>query len=77
MRRNSAGEEIAAWPMRTRSSAVGRMPPKKAQQLQNHRVLECYRICARCFELWVTDGRCDPLVVYWNHKSNTLDGWRT
>ena len=37
---------------------------------------EGYRICARCVEMEVIGGDCDPLMFFWNHKANTLDWWR-
>ena len=37
---------------------------------------EGYRICKRCFEIAVDDGLCDPIHIYWNHKTKALDWWR-
>ena len=37
---------------------------------------EGYRICKKCFEIAVDDGLCDPIHIYWNHKTKELDWWR-
>jgi hypothetical protein len=37
---------------------------------------EGYRICRKCFEIAVDDGLCDPIHIYWNHKTKELDWWR-
>ncbi len=37
---------------------------------------EGYRICQKCFEIAVDDGLCDPIHIYWNHKTKELDWWR-
>jgi hypothetical protein len=37
---------------------------------------EGYRICKNCYEIAVDDGICDPIHIYWNHKTKELDWWR-
>lgn len=37
---------------------------------------EGYHICTRCYEIAVDDGLCDPIHIYWNHKTKELDWWR-
>ncbi|MES2676260.1 MAG: hypothetical protein V4660_18625 [Pseudomonadota bacterium] len=29
-----------------------------------------------CFEISLSDGMCDSIHVYWNHKTNKLSYWR-
>jgi hypothetical protein len=35
-----------------------------------------YRICRKCFEITFDDSLCDPIHIYWNHKTKDLDWWR-
>ena len=36
-----------------------------------------YEICAKCFEVVVGGGDCDPLHFYWDTTTNKLSWWRS
>jgi hypothetical protein len=57
--------------------------PKISMQLQSEAPLNAlgatpqgYEICAKCIEIVVSGGDCDPLQFYWNTKSKKLSWWR-
>jgi hypothetical protein len=57
--------------------------PKITIQLQSEAPLNAlgetpqgYEICAKCIEIVVSGGDCDPLQFYWNTKSKKLVWWR-
>ncbi len=59
-----AGPNIAFRPQSEAPlNALGQTPPG-------------YQICAKCIEIVVTGGDCDPLQFYWDTKSNKLAWWR-
>lgn len=39
-------------------------------------VPEGYHSSGQCLELNVSDGECDSIHIFWNHKENKMNWWR-